>query len=97
MNESFSRTIPMVCALLFVPIAAHADPKPMPFTYEQFEASVSHLDLEQCPSALPQENTFCRASIHHEEFHVFAFSYDGDSPLVGFKTYEAEGLEAILN
>lgn len=66
-------------------------------TYEMFEASVPHIDLETCPADLAQQDTFCRASIHHEEIHVFAFSLDGDSPLVGFKSYEASGVETLLN
>ena len=41
-------------------------------TYEMFEAAVPHIDLESCPTDLAQQDTFCRASIHHEEIHVFA-------------------------
>lgn len=66
-------------------------------TYEMFEAAVPHIDLETCPVDLAQKDTFCRASIHHEEIHVFAFSLDGDSPMVGFKSYEATGVETLLN
>lgn len=66
-------------------------------TYEMFEAAVPHIDLEACPPDLAQQDIFCRASIHHEEIHVFAFSLDDDSPLVGFKSYSAEGVESLLN
>ncbi len=68
-----------------------------PLTYEMFEAAVPHIDLETCPADLAKQDTFCRASILHEEIHVFAFSLDGDSPLVGFKSYEASGVETLLN
>ncbi|EBA16201.1 hypothetical protein RSK20926_20785 [Roseobacter sp. SK209-2-6] len=70
---------------------------PLPLTYEQFEAAVPHIDLETCPAALPQTESFCRASIHHEEIHVFAFSLEGESPMIGFASYSAEGLEPLLN
>ncbi len=73
-----------------------ADATPATMTYEQFEAAVPHMDLENCPEALAQENVFCRATLQHEEIHVFVFSQDGDSPFVGFKTYPADGMAALL-
>lgn len=76
--------------------SAQAD-ESKPLTYEMFEAAVPHIDLETCPADLAQQDTFCRASIHHEEIHVFAFSLEGDSPMVGFKSYEATGVETLLN
>ena len=75
---------------------AQAGTEALPLTYEAFEVSVPHMDLENCPSGMDVANAFCRATLHHEEFHVFAFSYDDESPLVGFKTYSAEGLDALL-
>lgn len=78
------------------PMVANAESAPAPLTYEQFEAAVSHVDLDECPQALLQENTFCRASIHHEQIHVFAFSYDGESPMVGFASFEAAGIASLL-
>lgn len=71
-------------------------PTALPFTYETFEAAVAHIDLENCPEALPQQESFCRAAIHNEEIHVFAFSLDGDSPMIGFASFSAEGLEPLL-
>lgn len=68
----------------------------LPFTYETFEAAVPHIDLENCPPALPQVDSFCRASIRNEDIHVFAFSLQGDSPMVGFASFSAEGLETLL-
>ncbi|MEP1328818.1 hypothetical protein [Pseudophaeobacter sp.] len=68
----------------------------LPLTYETFEAAVAHIDLETCPVSLPQADSFCRASIHHEEIHVFAFSLQGDSPMVGFASFSAKGLEPLL-
>lgn len=65
-------------------------------TYEQFEVAVPHFDLENCPETLAADNRFCRATFHNEEIHVFAFSEDGDSPLVGFASYASDGLGGLL-
>ncbi|WP_113912743.1 hypothetical protein [Roseovarius dicentrarchi] len=82
-------------ALIFAASPIWADTA-APLTYEQFEAAVPHSDLETCPEALAQDNVFCRATLRHEEIHVFAFSEDGDQVFVGFKTYPADGLGALL-
>ena len=66
-------------------------------TYADFEAAVPHVDLENCPAAMAAATIFCRATIQHEEIHVFAFSEEGDQPLVGFHSFAAEGLESLLN
>ena len=76
---------------------AFADPAATPLLYEQFENSVAHVDLETCPAPLPVADTFCRATLKHEEVHVFAFSENGDSPMVGFASFELSGLETLLN
>lgn len=76
---------------------ADAGTNAAPLTYDIFEASIPHMDLETCPIALQTENVFCRATLHHEELHVFVFSFDGDSPMVGFQTFPAEGIETLLN
>ena len=86
----------LTLALIGLSTVAHAGTDIYPLTYEAFEVSVPHMDLENCPAGLQIENSFCRATLNHEELHIFAFSYDGDSPLVGFKTYSAEGIEALL-
>ncbi|MCI2393502.1 hypothetical protein [Aliiroseovarius sediminis] len=87
----------MLSAAALFPVTATAEQTPAQLTYEQFEAAVPHIDLENCPDSLAQENAFCRASILHEQIHVFVFSYDGDSPMVGFATFEADGIETLLN
>ena len=90
----FLTTAAILTGLAVAPVQAA---EPAALTYEIFEASVPHIDLETCPEALPQENAFCRASILHEEIHVFVFSLDGDSPMIGFKSFEAAGVEELLN
>ncbi|MDO5757495.1 MAG: hypothetical protein Q4P24_08265 [Rhodobacterales bacterium] len=83
-------------ALLFATAPAWAETA-APLTYEQFEASVPHLDLEECPDTLAKEGVFCRATLRHDEIHVFVFSDEGDQVFVGFKSYPAEGLSALLH
>ncbi|WP_170324665.1 hypothetical protein [Ruegeria arenilitoris] len=68
----------------------------VPLTYEVFETSVAHTDLETCPKNLPQTETFCRATLYHDEIHVFAFSENGDSPMVGFNSYPLEEIALHL-
>lgn len=69
----------------------------LPFTYAKFEAAVPHIDLETCPKPLPQEESFCRASILNEEIHIFAFSLNDDSPMVGFASFSAHGLDTLFD
>lgn len=76
--------------------AALANDPAVPLTYDVFEASVPHADLDTCPENLPQTETFCRATLHHDEIHVFAFSENGDSPMVGFTSYPLEAIASHL-
>lgn len=66
------------------------------YTYEQFEVSIPHFDLEECPASMNVEKAFCRVVAHGDEMHVYAFSEDGDTELVGFKTYSDGEFEIIL-
>ncbi|WP_299731473.1 hypothetical protein [uncultured Tateyamaria sp.] len=91
MFRSLAPTVALVLAG-----AAHADTAPIPMTYEIFEASVVHLDLDSCPASLPQENSFCRAAILHDAVHVFAFADSGDSPMIGYRAFDAPPLGETL-
>ncbi len=84
-----------IAALILAAFPALADTAAL-LTYEQFEAAVPHVDLETCPDALAQEDVFCRATLRHEEIHVFAFDNDGENLFAGFKSYPADGLTALL-
>jgi len=60
-------------------------------TYEMFETAIHHVNLLDCPGELSGEGRFCRMTIHNDAFHVFAFSEEGEQPMVGLKTwYEDE-------
>lgn len=45
-----------------------------PLTYETFEYSVPHSDMEECPESMESNGTFCRVAIVAEVATVFAFS-----------------------
>jgi hypothetical protein len=85
----------LLCAL---PVLATAETgQALPLSYEVFEASVPHLDLKECPGDLAQGDVFCRATLAHDEIHVFVFAIDGDSPMVGYASYDAAELPKLLN
>ena len=70
---------------------------PLPLTYETFEVSIPHVDLENCPDNLAAAEVFCRATLANDQMHVFAFSEKGDSPLVGFASFDVDNLTNLLN
>ena len=49
--------------------------------------------LQEC---LCFDGRFCRATMHSEEFHVFAFAEAGEQPLVAYAAYPAGRLGEIL-
>ena len=89
----------LTAASLSAPLQAAepAEPVALPLTYEIFEAAVPHLDLDECPVTLPQLDSFCRATVLHNEIHIFAFSTEGDSPMIGFNSHAAENLAELLH
>ncbi len=54
------------------------------------------MDLEDCPGDLSSPGVFCRMTVANETVHVFAFSEEGDLPLVGFKSYEEDDYQIVL-
>ncbi|MDR9485381.1 MAG: hypothetical protein RI566_09420 [Sediminimonas sp.] len=87
-----------LAALLAAPQFVSAEATtPMPLTYEVFEEAIPHIDLETCPSEIAGDDRFCRAVVHHDAINVFAFLYDADSPAVAYRSYPADGLNAILD
>lgn len=87
---------PALLAATVMAAPALAD-TPMPLTYEVFETAVAHVDLQTCPAELARDGVFCRATLNHDEVHVFAFSFDGDSPMIGFATYPMPAIPAGAN
>ncbi|SFR41647.1 hypothetical protein [Litoreibacter janthinus] len=58
------------------------------FTYETFEASVEHADLEGCPAEFDTDVVFCRITLANDQAHIFVFSYEGDQPVMAVKPYD---------
>lgn len=62
-------------------------------TYQMFETAVQHVNLLDCPGDLAGEGRFCRMTMHNDAFHVFAFTEEGDQPMVGLKTWYEDEIE----
>ncbi len=92
------KTLPILAAaaasVAFEPAVADTA---KPLSYEQFETSVAHLDLDDCPGHLAKEDTFCRLAIGGDALHVFVFSNDGEQPLVGFESFGSGQYEILLS
>lgn len=73
-----------------------ADDHTITLTYEIFEVSIPHSDLEDCPPSMNLKGAFCRLVMHADQFHVYAFAEDGDQPLVAFKTFEEDEVTLSL-
>ena len=61
------------------------------FTYDVFEQSVDHVDLENCPAEFDPDTVFCRMTLASEMANIFVFSFDGEQPLLAVKSYELGG------
>ena len=61
------------------------------FTYELFEESVAHVDLETCPDGFDDETQFCRLTLAEEQANVFVFTLEGTQPLVAIRSYPLTG------
>jgi len=70
----------MKTTYLFIGLALAATPaladghETCPLTYEVFEYSVPHTDMEECPDAMESEGSFCRLAVVAEVATIFAFS-----------------------
>ena len=89
------RSIILALTLTTPSLAATEDP--IPLTYQDFEASVPHIDLPVCPEPLAAPGRFCRMTTHADQLNVFAFSEDGDQPLVAFKSWSADLLVGLMD
>lgn len=57
-------------------------------TYEVFETSVPHSDLESCPEEFDSILNFCRLTMTDNQLNVFVFSFKGTQVLQAIKHYE---------
>lgn len=90
-------TLSLPVALAIAGPAMAKDPIPAPMTYEMFELAVPHVDLAACPAPLAAEGRFCRLTTNNEALNVFAFSEEGDQPMVAFQSWSAELLDGLMD
>ncbi|MBN2907240.1 MAG: hypothetical protein JXJ18_11075 [Rhodobacteraceae bacterium] len=65
------------------------------FTYDVFEASVAHTDLDACPAEFDPDVVFCRLALTETQASVFVFTYEGDMPLLAIKHVALDDVAAI--
>ena len=82
------------CAAAFSTTTWAASPHVL--TYSEFEESVPHFDLADCPASMATPDAFCRVSFNGDAVHVFVFSEEGDQPMIGFRSFDEEGYSLDL-
>ena len=80
-----------------LPPSAHAGTTPLALTYATFEQAVAHVDLEVCPEPLAAPDRFCRATLVNGMINVFAFSDEGEQPLVAVQSWDAVLLNGLMD
>jgi hypothetical protein len=63
------------------------------FTYADFEASVNHVNIEDCPEGLAEGDVFCRVSMHNDALHVFVFEQAGEQHFVSVHSFYEDEIE----
>jgi len=86
--------IATVTALLAFPAWAHDRPA---YTYADFEASVPHIDLEDCPAGLAAGDVFCRITMNNDALHIYVFEAEGDQHFVSVHAYHGDEFELVFN
>lgn len=88
---------PLLLVLALAAPSSAAAEDPIPLTYQEFEGAVAHIDLPLCPVPLAAPGRFCRMTAHADQLNVFAFSEDGDQPLVAFRSWPADLLVGLMD
>ena len=57
------------------------------FAYPDFEVSVPHIDLDECPAGLAAGDVFCRITMNNDALHIYVFEAEGDQHFVSVHTY----------
>jgi len=79
--------------LLAVPAFAQ---EPGRYVYADFESSVPHIDLAECPEGLAQGDVICRVTMNEDALHVYVFEAEGDRPFVSVHAYYDEDFDLVL-
>lgn len=65
-------------------------------TYADFEASVPHIDMADCPPALAEGDVFCRITMNNDALHVYVFAAGGDQHFVAVHSYHEDAFSLVL-
>lgn len=57
------------------------------YSYEDFEVSVNHIDLDECPGGLVEGDVFCRVTMMNDAMHVYVFENAGERLFVSVHTF----------
>lgn len=76
-------------AIMFLSGGAFADAH-CALSYETFEESVPHTDMEECPGMLGGPNKFCRYSVNAEVATIFVFDEDSQCLIKAHSYYDDE-------
>ena len=63
------------------------------FTYADFEASVNHVNIEECPEVVAEGDVFCRVAMHNDALHVFVFESEGEQLFVSVHSFYEDEIE----
>lgn len=83
-------------ALAAAPALADSHEAACALSYEVFEASVPHTDMEECPASMGVgEDDFCRVAVVAEVATVFVFSYESNC-LTKTQSFEEDAFTFII-
>lgn len=92
-----TKALTAACAFLVALIGhAMAASQECAMTYETFELSVPHIDMEECPEIAVRESAFCRLSVGGEQAHLFYFDAEGDQCLLKVTSFEEGSYDFVL-
>ncbi len=82
----------LTICLFLVPLVAPAQAQQMDcaLSYETYEISVPHNDLDACPDSIGLDNAYCRVSVAAETATIYAFSEETDCLLASRVFFEDE-------
>ncbi|MBK5926904.1 hypothetical protein [Rhodobaculum claviforme] len=67
------------------------------YLYSDFEASVPHIDLPECPEGMADRAAICRVTINNDALHIHVFAEDGDQPFIAVHTFYEDGFALTLD
>jgi hypothetical protein len=84
----------LAATLIGLPAAAHDHAA---FSYADFESSVPHIDLDECPAGMAEGDVFCRISMNNDALHIFVFEAEGDQHLVAVHSFFEDEFQILFS